>query len=44
MEKITRTARTESGIWCRERWDCLPLVHGGHFSEKSLSVSTLQAA
>ena len=27
-----------------ERWDFLPLVHGGHVSENSLDVSTLQAA
>ena len=41
---IIKTARTETGIWCREgeRWDLLPLVHGGHVSEKSLGVNTVQ--
>ena len=41
--KIIKTARIETGIWCRERWDFLPIVHGGRVSEKSLGVSTLQA-
>ena len=39
---IKRTARIETGIWCREgEKRFLPLLHGG---EKKLGVSTLQAA
>ena len=34
-----RTARTETGIWRRERRDFMPLVHGGCVIEKSLSAS-----
>ena len=41
---LIRTARTETGIWCKERWNFLPLVHGGRVGEKSLGINTLQAA
>ena len=30
---IIRTARTETGIWCKEGWNFLPLVHGGRVGE-----------
>ena len=41
---LIKTARTETGVWCRERWDFLPLVHEGRASEKNSGISTLQAA
>ena len=34
----------KSGIWRRERKYSVPLLQGGHVTEKSLGVSTLQAA
>ena len=39
-----RTARTKTVIWCRERKEFVPLFNGGRVSEKSLGVSTPQAA
>ena len=39
--KIRMKLHVTDGI---ERWDFLPLLHAGRVSEKSLGVSTLQAA
>ena len=40
---LKKTARPETGIWGREK-DFSPLLHRGRVCEKSLGVSTLQAA